>query len=207
MSWPARPKLYQDELLSSWMTRLARANGLSLPDFWRIVNPDHSLRFVSVDRRASQTLLDVLASETGTSAERLKQALMISDEYFGQTFHRHRGWTRELRYCSSCFRDDREPYYRRAWQSLSAFLCPEHATWLRNRCPNCRASLRVETLPLEAPTMATCGQCGEALGRTAEPTPPPPSAERIRFLVLQERMLRLTDLNMGSESQLARRPG
>lgn len=79
MLWPGHPQIQDDELLSSWIVRVGRANGLGAQAFWNVINPDRNSRLASVDRRASESLLPVLADGTGTSLKRIRAAVLLSE--------------------------------------------------------------------------------------------------------------------------------
>src|SRR5260370_39095852 len=113
MLWPAHPKLQQDEMLSSWIVRLARANGMPTRVFWRVINSDHALRFATVDRRLSEPLFRVLSEGTGVPIAEIRQACNVNDAYdadFPQISNRRLGQqARSLRTCAHCFAEEQEP--------------------------------------------------------------------------------------------------
>jgi hypothetical protein len=63
--WPIHSKPRNDELLSSWLCRLANGHGLSLKSFCAAVLPKRALQG-NIDVKADLKLLKLLAKHTGT---------------------------------------------------------------------------------------------------------------------------------------------
>jgi len=186
MLWPGHPQIQDDELLSSWIVRVGRANGLGAQGFWSTINPDRNSRLASVDRRASESLLRVLAAGTGTSLKRIRAAILLSESDSAQvlTRQRHRP---NVRYCSVCFLEDKEPYFRRSWQSSCALLCDQHSAWLSANCHSCAEAIGLIMISLEQSHLAICANCGQFLGARIEQRPESP--ERRQLITMQKRLL------------------
>ena len=151
--WPIHLKPLEDELLSSWMIRLARAYDIKPVWFWRLFWP---VDFRTVDIEAPGGLVDLLASKTATpfACAAGTTLTMLAHEY---------GVVHHVRYCCACFARDPEPYFRRRWQLQSFLLCETHGIRLSNGCPHWRHELTPEKVPLTRDSMAWCVQCGEDL--------------------------------------------
>ena len=120
--WPIHLKPLEDELLSSWMVRLARAYGVKPVSFWnRVWKPD-AVAYRFVDRSAPVELMLLLSSGTGTCCERVVQTTL-------QPLAGVRSIPAAvgvLRYCPACLAADPVPYFRRQWQMGFLLLCPVH---------------------------------------------------------------------------------
>jgi len=66
--WPAHPKPFPDELLSSWIVRVAQANAIKLQTLsWMLFGNERSPWNRDIDRSAPPWLLKELALHTGTN--------------------------------------------------------------------------------------------------------------------------------------------
>lgn len=66
--WPIHFKPYDDELLSSWSVRLARAYGVEPVKFWNRVLPHNpiEIRWSTLDYLPPENLLSVISQATAT---------------------------------------------------------------------------------------------------------------------------------------------
>lgn len=132
--WPAHPKPLPDELLSSWIVRIASANGLKLQTFCdRVFGKEHQLWNRDIDRHAPPWLLASLARHTGTPIKHVRDATL--EVYRGRLYRRkhdagqlrwilpagvyHR--TRRhfgVQFCPQCLAEDHEPYFRTRWRGF-----------------------------------------------------------------------------------------
>lgn len=66
--WPAHPKPLPDELLSSWIVRVAQANGIKLQTLcWMLFGNERSPWNRDIDRSAPKWLLKAMCEHTGTN--------------------------------------------------------------------------------------------------------------------------------------------
>jgi hypothetical protein len=151
---PMHPKPLEDELLSSWWFRLARANFEKLHTFTGFIAPKVAVWNRDIDRSATLEMLEVLATKTGTPLERVKGTTLGNYEgKLFQEFGANGSWrwimpvgvyhrTRRnygLQYCPLCLREDPIPYFRRIWRLSFVTVCPRHWLPLHDRCPKCNA--------------------------------------------------------------------
>lgn len=186
---PAHPRPFADELLSSWLTRLARAHALKLQTFCDLVfGRQRQLWNRDIDRLAPDWLVERLAAITGTPVERVWQTTLAA--YQGLLFSKrspsgiavwinatgiyHR--TRRmhgLQLCAKCLADDETPYYRRAWRLSFVTTCLRHREVLLDACPRCMASVQFHRIELGKPrvvhtdSMALCHHCQFDLRQTS----------------------------------------
>lgn len=180
-AWPAHPKPLDDELLSSWLVRTARANGLKLQTFCDTVfGKEHQLWNRDIDRSAPEWLQAAMSEHTGTSQERVRQTTL--DIYRGRIYHR-RNTTGQLRwilsagiyhrtrryfgmqYCPQCLSEDEEPYFRTRWRVAALTFCSTHRICLHDRCPACSAPVNFHRRELGRPgvidtkSLSLCHAC------------------------------------------------
>jgi hypothetical protein len=183
--WPIHPQLFPDELLLSWMVRIARAHGCKPTLFWKRKVP--SINFRTVDRRPDEALLKLLSAKTGTPPDRVEAAAVPMYENFG-VCRKDRN-DDVLVYCPACLNEG--AYFRRCWRLEFFLLCDIHGVLLHDSCPACRGLVRLEQLPLDAKSLATCHGCGFDLSK-AELKCSGSEVEQ-GLLVLEQRLARVFD--------------
>jgi hypothetical protein len=152
--WPAHPRPLPDELLSSWLVRLAHANGYKTQTFYAFYlgreavlwnrDLDRTIPVATIDRVAHGAALPSSALEQLTL--RSFNGLVYSDCAVRTTCSwllsltiRHRlRLSGGLQFCSECLKSDSKPYFRRTWRMAWATACLRHGRVLRDRCPQCQ---------------------------------------------------------------------
>lgn len=177
--WPGRPSLLPDECVSSWVTRTAHANGLTVSALWKSISPDISLEHLNIDQWVPLDVLEVLCEGVGVPAERVQHATTwdIERNVFGYgradgvprsrttnpTWMRlgqcDRSYARAY-ICTQCLAEDSVPYLRRTWRFEFIQSCPRHLTYLINRCPHCESSINEWSLRYG---VGSCAHCGNRL--------------------------------------------
>jgi hypothetical protein len=190
--WPIRYKPLPDELLSSWLVRLAHGHGLKVQTFCNIIFGNRlQVWNRDIDRLGPDWLVNELSVRTGTSQEvaygttlRAYEGLLYPQFKLSgvlqwiltlKMYHRkHEGFG--LQYCPLCLREGPEPYFRKSWRVAFNTVCVTHQCMLRDRCPNCGAGVAFHrrdmgrTCVAATDSLAGCHQCGFDLGEAgAEP--------------------------------------
>lgn len=205
--WPIHLKPKDDELLSSWLVRLAMGHGLKLHTFSSIAWPDKAIWNRDIDKSADSEIVRVLSLKTGTSLERARVTTLAAYEGLLYEKHNHYGpnaWImpigvyhrrREkfgLQYCPRCLAGDGEPYFRRRWRLAFIVICEIHETLLQDRCPQCSAPVNFHRDELGkfskyAPSSLTiCYVCGydlKTLAGTSVSTVAPAEVEFTKNLL------------------------
>lgn len=185
---PLHPQFKRDELLSSWLVRLARRNRVKLHTISRLLGGNQaSIWNRDVDRMAAPAVISKLANLTGLeSAEIREHSLAALIEQLDLDHHPNGFgtwvlplgvWHRKRRrygvqFCPVCFRLDDEPYIRRSWRIAYYTECERHRVLLADRCPECDAPheyFRGEMGRRRATTaegMNVCSRCGFDLAYT-----------------------------------------
>lgn len=155
--WPVHPHPLPDELLSSWMIRIARANGFKVHNFYALFfGRDRQIWNRDIDLHAPQWLLEGLSARTGTQPHRIYQTTLRAFESIlfetyvegGRNrwvlplgiFHRVRKAYGQ-QFCPRCLGEDEVPYLRRAWRLAIVTVCAQHAIVLQDRCGSCGRAL------------------------------------------------------------------
>lgn len=190
--WPIRYKPLPDELLSSWLVRLAHGHGLKVQTFCNLIFGNRlQVWNRDIDRLGPDWLVNELSVRTGTPLEiaygttlRAYEGLLYPQFKLSgvlqwiltlKMYHRkHEGFG--LQYCPLCLREEPEPYFRKSWRVAFNTVCVKHQCMLRDRCPNCDAGVafhrrdmgRTDAAAMES--LTGCHQCGFDLGEAgAEP--------------------------------------
>ena len=188
--WPVHLKPYQNELLSSWLLRLAHGHGLKLHTFCAIVfGRDKNIWNRDIDKFAPDWLLEHLAAASGTS---IKDALNTTLKSYdgilyenhqpnGNTkwinplgiYHRtHKGFG--LQYCPLCLSQDNEPYFRKQWRLAFYTECEKHHVLLHDQCPKCSNPVNFHRVEMgirsriKPRSILNCYKCGYDLRDAAK---------------------------------------
>ena len=153
---PVRSQPRHDELLSSWIVRLAMAHGLKLHTFSTLLWDKRSIWNRDIDKCADDKILKELARRTETPLERVRATTLATYEGLLYEQHNARGntsWIMPLgvyhrvrrlhgtQYCSRCLIEDKAPYFRRAWRLAFVTVCIKHRCLLFDSCPRCYAPI------------------------------------------------------------------
>ncbi|MCG5514757.1 MULTISPECIES: TniQ family protein [unclassified Ectothiorhodospira] len=173
-TWPYCVPLQEDELLSSFLIRNARAHGTTPYCFMSYYWPGRHFWDRDTDRAADADWLKELGVLAGVPAERLEAStllpfrrvlgstlrsgdtpLLLAVSLFHRTRRRH-----GLQFCPACFAEGRQ-WFRRIWRLGFVFVCPEHQITLLDACPACGAPVVPHrSLSLD---QGRCHQCGAFL--------------------------------------------
>ena len=174
---PVAPRPFMDELLSSWMARVAAHYGSEAFELMVYLAGQGG-------RKAGARQVDNLAPDMGLlrlwakacriDPERLRRRSLAS-RYPAQP----RDWflTETMRACLACFDADaaagRDAYLRAAWRLAEQVVCPSHRTMLLDRCSTCRGHLRPSFRMLNGLLRPFCRTCDAVLtgggGETENP--------------------------------------
>lgn len=179
---PARMNPLPDELLSSWLMRLAMAHGMKVHSLCSVIFGDKTKIWNrDIDKSVKSSTLEILSSRTEVRLLRVIQTTLADYEGIiyedhnpnGNTawimplgiFHRqHQAFG--LQMCPFCLSSDEEPYYRRRWRLSWITLCTEHRVVLLDKCPDCEEPINFYRSELgqrnlyTAKSMTTCSFCG-----------------------------------------------
>lgn len=202
--WPIHLKPKPDELLSSWIVRLARAHGMKVQTFCQMMfGREQAIWNRDIDKLAPTALLDRLCELTGATREQAWGATLQA--YEGILFERHNPFghtqwilplgiyhrTRKrfgLLYCPLCLKEDDEPYFRKQWRLAFHLVCDQHGTLMSDRCPSCGMAVvffRRELghrSALDGGEITRCHACGFDLRHAPAYDPPSPDGQVLAML-------------------------
>lgn len=155
--WPVRFLPFDDELITSWLHRLAWANGRKLQRFLFELFPSrqHQLLTLDLDWEMPSYLLDRLAMSLGVSESLIDRHTLksvFSECLFASDYRPiNKYWllpsktAKNLKIgsyvmlCPDCLQEDSTPYIRKHWRYSWDFLCTKHNKYLIDQCPVCNA--------------------------------------------------------------------
>ncbi len=180
--WPYRPHRHPDELLSSWLWRVAR--GLGAPPRRFAIDAIGS-RLADFDRDIDDTAIDRLAFLSGQTREHLlrgtmrpdagadpvdkrqqvQQALIKHGDLVLNRFRGGRGRAIPVtQYCPVCLAGESTRYLRRGWRFSLEVVCSEDGCFLIDACWKCGAVL--DPLSCAVPcTEFVCCKCSAPLAK------------------------------------------
>lgn len=186
--WPIRYKPLPDELLSSWLVRLAHGHGLKVQTFCNLIFGNKlQVWNRDIDRLAPEWLIAELSSKTGASYQKAFKTTLQS--YQGIIYHRPRQsgsltWIQSLKlhhrkfegfglqFCPKCLASDIDPYFRKSWRIAFNTTCPIHQCMLHDRCPHCGHGVAFHRSDMKhveyitAVSLLECHYCGFDLSQT-----------------------------------------
>ncbi len=145
---PVAPRPFRDELLSSWMSRVATRFGLEVPDMTAYLAGQEGT--LPVLRQIDDTTPDLELLKVWARGCRIDPARLERLSLEARYRNRSRDWVSSrggggASVCLACFDADiaasRDAYIRADWTLIERVECPVHKEILRDRCPECGAHL------------------------------------------------------------------
>lgn len=201
---PVAPRPRRDELLSSWLARVACRYGLSAQQLvdQLAAEDECSSPPLPIDdfAPAAEQVLQ-WAQACGVDPERLHR-LSLRRRYprRPRSWYLSRGpqWAPSAAagsasVCVGCFDADRaagrDAWLRTGWMLAERCICPVHGQMLHDRCVKCHRRLSVTFRMREGYARPICSQCGQLLAdRAGEGAPRRDIALVATALAMQERM-------------------
>lgn len=157
--FPLRPRLLPDELLSSWLVRLAGANRMKVHHLMQLLTGRMrgSHWGIDIDRTFTDDFLARLAVKTATPLDRIHEATVPEVALRVAGTHQpnsNTAWVLPLRiagqkrkgfgmqYCPLCLKVTKRPYFRRSWRIAFYTECERHHVLMEDRCRTCDAPVQ-----------------------------------------------------------------
>lgn len=177
--WPVPVPLEPDELFSTWLVRVALAQGVDPLVLTGLLWPQWRALTIDLDRGIDNERLTPLAHQSGlTTAELEASFLLPIARAIGVdlspsvgVWHwvlalgsRNRSRHGGLQYCPACLAGDARPYFRLQWRLAWHTSCPVHLVSLIDRCTQCSAPVEPNRLMADA-SLTMCSSCRTDLRR------------------------------------------
>lgn len=150
--FPIKVMPQKDELLSSWLVRLAIAHGQKLHTFTRLVWNKPGIWARDIDRSITPEQIQLLADRCGIKFDTAWKTTLANYEGWIYETHKSLGvnpWLTSvgvyhrkrtlfgLQFCPKCLSEDTKPYFRRHWRLSFLTVCTKHEIQLSDCCPEC----------------------------------------------------------------------
>jgi hypothetical protein len=182
--WPFVPKPFKDELLSSWLTRTAKAHFTTVQGLFSKLWTGKSYYAKDIDIYAyNDEFWQTLSLVSGYSIKTIQSMRLTTLEGFVQekieptgqqrwiipiaNYNRHHQKKRKqmcVRFCPECLREN--GCYKKEWRLLFVNACLKHKCYLENMCPECKAPV-MPVFAKEHLTPTQCYRCSFSLENTA----------------------------------------
>ena len=169
--WPVSIDPQPDELLSSWVHRLAIANGIAPRWFAGVLGLGEGMWSARLDHQAPHDVATLLQQQADVATEALSAMTMegrvLTPLLLPLREKAGRNRSTWMQYCPRCLADDEAPYFRRHWRLATRISCFVHGCGLRDRCPACRSGIasfdQTELIPQHF-----CARCAFDLRRASK---------------------------------------
>jgi hypothetical protein len=180
--WLYHPKPLPDELLSSWLVRIAHGHEMKLQTFFRVsLGKGQEIWTRDIDRQIPEWLVRALSEHTGVGVhEILRTSLLDYKGVLYRSYHwsGHQYWLlplimrdtsyqhHGLQFCPQCLKEDKEPYFRKRWRVALYTMCTKHECMVHDRCPSCGAPVAFHRGEMgkfslvESGSITLCHACG-----------------------------------------------
>lgn len=177
-NFPLKLRPFEDELLSSWLIRLALKHRTMPSTFTNLylLETKNKLWSADVDLQADPDLLCTLSSKSGIpTGELLGMTLKSYEGYLFERVYRknratpfvnplgmrgRRNTLPGVRYCPYCLLEDEHPYFRKQWRLSFSLACLKHGCLLCGHCPHCGVPV-TPYLSCENGLLGVCHECGK----------------------------------------------
>lgn len=179
MRHPAWSHPCPDELLSSWLARVAVNGGCDPLSLTASIWPKWRVWTTDVDRSLSAPHTRALARwmQCDEAAVRSTTLLPYTAQIHGTQRHfpstipwllargcRNRSHFAGQPCCPACLQEDPQPYYRRCWRLAFVVGCEKHGVRLIDRCVACQALIMPHLCVARSASIGRCAVCGVSLG-------------------------------------------
>jgi hypothetical protein len=178
--WPVEVRPAPGELLSSWLHRVAHANGVPPRYFGAVLGAAVETWSAQLDRHLPEAVRRILLDHTSICPDDI-DGLCLAHSPFSSVRLRLRSRPQDagtstaqscwLQFCPTCLREDEVPYFRQSWTLATRVSCFRHGCRLRDRCPSCGQGLA----PFRQDRLVSqqyCAFCDAPLAKPTDPANP-----------------------------------
>ena len=173
------PQPFEDELLSSWLTRVALEHKRQLSIFLTLFvkKEGSSISRTDIDFLYDEKLYEALVNKSNLTKEDIFKMSLRSEEGFLYICNNCLYPPNEIRrlvdkrnhyglmYCPKCLAEDEIPYFRKKWRYQFYNVCTKHEIFLTDRCWICYERVNFSKI-IHNKNLAICNKCGKDLSTT-----------------------------------------
>lgn len=176
--WPWHPRPFHDELLSSYLMRLAHGYQITPHYLARRLVGHRAIWNRDLDKLAPPELLQAISKKLSLSYEEVNDMSLrsLSGRVLSKfspngnskhilslkVYHRLRKRP-GLQYCPQCLAAKNRIYFRRSWRLAFITVCTTHKRILRDCCPTCGSPVNIHRQQNLELNISHCYQCNESL--------------------------------------------
>lgn len=158
------PKPFKDELLSSWLARLAYAHNTHPQTFINLyfgiahrgefknnIDTTLSIKVLTQIQQKCKNKINVFKLTLKTYAGHLQEndISIMSNRLLSS-----------VKFCPKCFKEDKIPYFRKKWNLAFSTACIKHNCFLYDGCPKCKTKIEVLKMYQDKLSDVYCHSCG-----------------------------------------------
>jgi hypothetical protein len=173
------PQPLEDELLSSWLTRVAIEHKRQLSIFLTLFvkKEGSSISRTDIDFLYDEKLYEALVNKSNLNKEDVFKMSLRSEEGYLFTCNDCLYPPNEIRklvdkrnhygliYCPKCLAEDEIPYFRKKWRYQFYNVCTKHEIFLTDRCWVCYEKINFSKIKHNK-NLAVCSKCEKDLSTT-----------------------------------------
>ena len=175
-----KPKPQEDELLSSWLVRVAKAHLTHTTSFTNMHFKEYKSNIIwqrDLDIWCPDELIERISFKSGYSKDIIFNMTLrslegiVADKITGKSNtaniralgnYCHIKTCGGLMFCPECLKEDKIPYFRKIWRLKKYTICKKHNIELLDRCSNCLSPLTISK-SFQEKDFTFCYKCGNKL--------------------------------------------
>lgn len=162
------PKPLPNELFSSWFVRMAYAHKTHPHTFEHLyLNLPQNLFSKNIDVALDVDTMSIISKKCKHEIDIQSLTLQTYDTYLQEKIIPNglNKFITPLRYCPTCLKKDKIPYFRKEWKVTLCTICQEHRCFLYDACPQCNTKLNISQMYRNIHPYTFCCKCGYDLAR------------------------------------------
>jgi len=159
----------QDEILSSWIVRVAYAHKTHPHTF---VNQylnyrPYSFFLSECDLTLDEAMINTIDEKCRYNIDVRSLMLTTYGGYIQENIYDNNPtiFFAHQKYCPVCLREDKVPYFRKKWRVVFYNICHKHSCYLYEHCPSCKSKLDISKMHNNKLPYTYCHKCGFELKR------------------------------------------
>lgn len=160
----------EDEILSSWIVRVAYAHKTHPHTF---VNQYLNYRpysfFISeCDLTLDEAMINTIDEKCRYKIDLRSLMLITFSGYIQENIYYNNPtiFFTHQKYCPICLREDKVPYFRKKWRVIFYNICHKHSCYLYEHCSSCKRKLDISKMHKNKLPYTHCHHCGFELKRS-----------------------------------------
>jgi hypothetical protein len=141
------PEPQENEVFTSWLVRTAYAHKTHPHTFVNLfLGGNHKSFFhTDIDVSISEILINNIKNKTYNKKDIYSLALKTYSGYLQEEIidNGYNKFLTSLRFCPTCLREDKIPYFRKSWRVVFSTVCLTHNCFLHDCCPKCSCKLDI----------------------------------------------------------------